>query len=370
MSKCRGWKIRALLLLLAVVLGAGRAVGLGVSLGVGQGRIPAPQVDALGAVVAGATTAAEGGVGASCLHGAVLDLSGALIPNASVLLQRPGQVESWRTVSDSEGRFYFGGLSPGQYQYKVEVPGFALFESPLLSLHAGENRMLEPAALDVLAGHAEAFVTMGRKEMAAADLHAAEQQRILGFPDFYTSFVWHAASLNAKQKLGLGLRATTDRMAFVTAGMVASAEQMHGTFPGYGGGPEGFARRYGAAYGDGFIGKLLGGAVFPSIFRQDPRYFYMGSHGTVRQRVRHAVASGFMARSDNGRLQLNVSHMLGNAAAGALSMVYHPKSDSAVKLVLYNALLGTVGEAGVNVARELLLKRFVRGGDVAAGGMP
>lgn len=302
--------------------------------------------------------------------GEVADPSGALVPGARVLLRLPGHSRDHEAVSDNGGRFDFGGLGPGKYSFVVQAPGFESFESVPFTLGPAETHNLGTITLRIPAGHADAYVTMNREQIAAAELHAAEQQRIVGFPDFYTSFVWNAAPLDARQKLSLGLHATTDRMAFVTAGLVASAEQINNTYPQFGGGAAGFGKRYGAAYADGFVGKFLGGAIFPSAFRQDPRYFYMGPNGTIKQRVRHAVASAFLARGDNEKTELNYSHILGNASAGALSTFYHPSAYSPQRLALNNALFGTLGEAGVNVVRELFLKRFVRGGDVDANGMP
>ena len=312
----------------------------------------------------------EAKAGTGQVEGEVTDTSGALVPGARVTLRGTGFAGDRSLLSDREGRFRFAGLPAGEYTLIAGAPGFKAFRSAPMALEAGESRRPEDVVLAIPADHADAYVTLNQRQIASAELHAAEGQRIVGFPDFYTSFVWNAAPLDARQKLSLGLHATTDRMAFVTAGLVASGEQIKGTFPGYGGGPAGFGKRYGAAYADGFIGKFVGGAILPSLFRQDPRYFYMGSHGTVKERVRHAVLSAFLTRGDNGRTELNYSHILGNAGAGALSTLYHPAADSAGKLALDNALLGTLGEAAVDVTRELFLKRFVRGGDPDANGMP
>ena len=303
------------------------------------------------------------------LAGVITDPSGAVVPGATVVLQGIESGLVWSTVSGQQGGFEFAGLLRGNYKISVKAAGF---QGAVASaeLTAGERRELEPIVVALPAGHADAYVTADQRDLAGDELHAAEGQRIAGFPDFYTSFVWNAAPLDARQKLSLGVRATTDRMAFVTAGLVASGEQIRGTFPGYGGGVGGFGKRYGAAYADGFTGKFVGGALLPSIFRQDPRYFYMGPSGTLKQRVWHAVASAFVTRGDNGRTEPNYSHILGNASSGALSSLYHPAADSAGKLALDNALLGSLGEAGVNVVRELFLKRFVRGGDVDVKGMP
>ena len=59
--------------------------------------------------------------------------------------------------------------------------------------------------------------------------------------------------------------------------MFAAAEQWQNTFPGYGQGAQGYAKRYGAAYADEAISRMIGSAMLPSLLHQDPRYFYRGS---------------------------------------------------------------------------------------------
>ncbi len=84
--------------------------------------------------------------------------------------------------------------------------------------------------------------------------------------------IWDAAPLTSKLKFNLALRSSTDPVAFLLAGGVAGVEQAHNTFPGYGSGPGGYAKRYGAAYADNVIGRMIGSAILPSLFHQDPRY--------------------------------------------------------------------------------------------------
>jgi hypothetical protein len=67
--------------------------------------------------------------------------------------------------------------------------------------------------------------------------------------------------------------------------------------------------------------------VFPSIFHQDPRYYYQGS-GSVKSRLVHAVGSAFVTRSDSGRTEPNYSFLLGDMCAGALSNLYYPQGES------------------------------------------
>jgi hypothetical protein len=37
--------------------------------------------------------------------------------------------------------------------------------------------------------------------------------------------------------------------------------------------PTGFAKRYATAYADQVIGNYMNEAIFPTLFRQDPRYY-------------------------------------------------------------------------------------------------
>lgn len=295
------------------------------------------------------------------LSGSVVDGSGALVPGAVVALKADHDADEHKIEADSGGKFHFANLPSGNYQLTATAPGFQSFTSSLVALNPGETRDSLELSLAISANHVVVEVRVSRRDLANDEVRAAEQQRVLGlFPNFYTSFVPNAAPLDAQQKFSLALHATTDRMALVTAGLVAGGEQVQNTFPEYGSGASGYAKRYGAAYADGFIGKMLGSALLPSVFHQDPRYFYMG-HGTVRQRARHAILSAVIARGDNGRMEPNYSHVLGNAAAGAVSTLYHPATDSAGKLALDNGLIGILGSAAVNLTREFLLKPFTRG---------
>ncbi len=304
----------------------------------------------------------EAGLTSAAMAGSVSDSNGALVPGATVSLVPTETLGTQLSVSaDAEGHFRFAGLKPGLYVLTASAPGFDAFTSPRIMLHAGEARELVAISLALPVDRADVTVTEPRRDRADLELHAAEQQRVLGiFPNFYTSFEPDPAPLDAGQKFSLAFHATLDPTAFFTAGAVAAGEQMKNTFPTFGQGTRGYAKRYGAAYADGFSGKFIGSALLPSLFRQDPRYLYLGTGG-FKHRLWHVLGSAVLARGDNGRIEPNYSHILGNAGAGAMSTLYHPAADSAGKLALDNALLGTVGEAAVNFTREFLLRPFTRG---------
>ena len=199
---------------------------------------------------------------------------------------------------------------------------------------------------------------MTQVALATEQVQAAEQQRVLGLlPNFYSSYIWDAAPLNARQKYSLALHATIDPVAFLGAGFAAGVQQANDAYKGYGQGASGYGKRFGANFADGTIGLVLSAAVLPSLLHQDPRYFYKGS-GTTRSRVLYAISTAFICKGDNGRWQPNYSSLLGGLAAGAISNAYYPSSDRGVSLTVENWLLGTAGDMVGGLVREFVMRRL------------
>jgi hypothetical protein len=133
--------------------------------------------------------------------------------------------------------------------------------------------------------------------------------------------------LTSGQKFKLVARGIYDPMEFVLVGFVAGLGQASDSDPSYGQGAQGYAKRYGTAYGDNAIENFMAYAVFPSVLHQDPRYYQLG-HGGFRKRMIHAVSRVVITRSDSGRTQFNYSELLGASSAAAISTyTYHPQSE-------------------------------------------
>jgi hypothetical protein len=114
---------------------------------------------------------------------------------------------------------------------------------------------------------------------------------------------------------------------------------------------------------------MIGSAILPSIFHQDPRYFYKGKGG-VKSRALYAVGATFIARGDNGHLQPNYSHILGNFAAAGISNLYRASGDRSATLTIRNGFIITGTNAIGNLAREFLLKRLTSKVPPFAQGQP
>ncbi len=291
------------------------------------------------------------------LTGTVLDTNRSVLQGARVTLAgRPGSAV--HTVeSGINGQFAFAGLPPDIYTLTVSAPGMNSFTSSRIPLRAGEDYIAPSVILSVSAVSTSVTVTADTEaQLSEQQVRIAEGQRVAGvFPNFYSSFDWDAPPMQAKQKFQLSIRSIIDPVSFLTIAGVAGAEQYRNVFPGYGGGIEGYGKRYGAALANHVSGNLLGRAVYPTIFHQDPRYFYKGK-GTIRQRAFYAIAAAVIARGDNGRWGPNYSQVLGNFSAAGISNLYYPAADRGASLVLFNGLAGTGADAVSNLVREFLLK--------------
>jgi hypothetical protein len=316
-----------------------------------EGLPNAPGAGEVSAVPAGPAEQASAGI-----SGTVMDTNGSVIPGARVKLGGHAGAGERTVLSGDNGEFAFAKLPPGTYKLTVTAPGMGSYVSSEFPLAAGEQRLISKIALPIAASSTEVRVFADREEMAQEQVRVALDQRVLGvLPNFYSSYDWHAPPMGAKQKFQLAFRAASDPIAFVGAGARAGAEQANNSYPGFGQGMKGYGKRYGAAYADSFTGRMMSSAVFPSLFRQDPRYFYKGS-GSKASRAFYAISAAVICRGDNGRWQPNYSEVLGNFAAGGISNLYYPSGSRGLSLTLVDGLIETAGRSGNNLIREFVLR--------------
>ena len=284
---------------------------------------------------------------AGTISGTVVDRTGAIVAGAIVKLSREDQSLSQDVASDGDGRFSFAGIAPGPFQLTITSAGFAAQKSSG-TLHSGENLLVPPITLVIATAATEVQVALTPTEVAEAEIKDEEKQRVLGvIPNFYVTYNSAAAPLHPKQKFELAWKATVDPINFGLTGAIAGIEQAANSYNGYGQGAQGYAKRYGASFADSAIGTFIGGAILPSLFRQDPRYFYKGT-GSRRSRFLYAIAQSVVCKGDNGRRQINYSALLGSLAAGGISNLYYPKADRDAALTFETALIGIGASAATN----------------------
>lgn len=300
-------------------------------------------------------SAANPGIGTGSISGTVVDLKGDVLLGAQVTSNGPSPSDARTTVSGNDGQFSFTGLPPGDYRIAVTGSGMSTFTSQF-SLHAGEAHIVPPATLTVSGGETSVTVNGSKDALAEEQVHIAERQRIgKVIPNFYSSYDWNAPPMHTRQKFQLSARSIIDPVSFLAVAGIAGAEQNRNIFPAYGSGIEGYGKRYGAALANHVSGNLFAKAIYPSIFHQDPRYFYKGT-GSGTSRAFYAVSSAFVTRGDSGRRMPNYSHILGGFTAAAISNLYYPESDRGASLVLVNGLADIGADAAANLVREFVLK--------------
>jgi len=86
-----------------------------------------------------------------------------------------------------------------------------------------------------------------------------------------------------------------DPVTLGLTGAIAGIQQARHDFNEYGQGAAGYGKRFGANYADSVAGTFIGGAILPSLLKQDPRYFYQGS-GSAGSRLLHAIESPVISR--------------------------------------------------------------------------
>ncbi|HEV3481313.1 MAG TPA: carboxypeptidase-like regulatory domain-containing protein [Candidatus Acidoferrales bacterium] len=291
------------------------------------------------------------------LSGTVVDQTGAAVAGAQVSLMREDQSPKQEVPSGDDGQFSFDNLAPGLFHLTSAAPGFATQTSSGV-LQSGEARIVPPITLILAAATTQVRVGLTPTEIAEVQIQTEEAQRVLGFiPNFYVSYVPDAVPLSSKQKFQLAWRSMFDPVTFGVTAAVAGLEQQANVFSGYGHGPEGYAKRFGAAYADRATSTFIGSAVLPSLLKQDPRYFYKGT-GSTRSRLLYAIKNSVICKGDNGRWQPNYSYILGDFTSSGLSNLYYPAQDRGVGLTFANAFIGIGATAAGNILQEFVIRKL------------
>jgi hypothetical protein len=159
------------------------------------------------------------------------------------------------------------------------------------------------------------------------------------------------AALATGEKFHLAFRDTVDPFTFVLAGFNAGVAQWKNAFPAFGQGGNGYAKRFGSAYADQAVGNYFTEAIFPTLLRQDPRYFRRGTGGKWR-RTKYALTRVVVTRTDAGKAEFNYSEIVGNAAAAGVSNLYYPASERTPGETSERLAVQLVSDSAFNVLLE------------------
>jgi hypothetical protein len=191
-------------------------------------------------------------------------------------------------------------------------------------------------------------------ELAAPILQVAPKTDRLFYvlPNYLTvENLEQADPLAAKTKFQLSAKTMSDPVTISFLGMIALIGQARNSNPSYGQGLKGYGKRYATVFADTGIGTVMTTSVFPTLLKQDPRYFQLGRGGTWH-RVVYSVSRIFVTRTDNAEVQFNYSEIFGNAVAAGLSNTYHPANQRTLGNTLSVWGTETMLNALCNVAKE------------------
>jgi hypothetical protein len=294
------------------------------------------------------------------ISGKIVDQSGAHIVGAIAKLTHEDESSEIEVTSGEDGQFVFSNVAPGAFQLTIASPGLASqeFSGTVLS---GQNYVTPLIMLVIPTQVTEINVGLPLGELATVQIKEQETQRVLGFvPNFYVSYVPNAAALAPKHKFELAWKSASDPITLIGVGVLAAIDQAGDRWPAYGQGAQGYAKRYGASYANVFAATFIGGAIMPSVLKQDPRYFYKGS-GSKRSRILYALASSVICKGDNGHWQPNYSNVLGSLAAGGIANLYIPANDLHGGSFVVSSALIRIGETSLaGVLQEFVFSKLTR----------
>lgn len=169
--------------------------------------------------------------------------------------------------------------------------------------------------------------------------------------------------LTTGQKFRIATASVFDWGSYPFNGALAGIAQARNDPKQWGQGWGAYGKRFGASFADNSTGTFMTVAVFPTLFREDPRYYQLG-RGGFRRRAYHAVNRLFVTRTDSGHTRFNYSESVGNAVAAAISNIYHVPEDRTASrnattfafLIVYDGLSNGLKEFWPDIRRKLFHK--------------
>jgi len=169
--------------------------------------------------------------------------------------------------------------------------------------------------------------------------------------------------LTSGQKFRLATAGVFDWGAYPFNGALSAIAQAKNDPKAWGQGWDAYGKRYGASFADNSIGTYMTTAIFPSLLREDPRYYQLG-RGRLVHRAYHGINRLFVTRTDSGHDHFNYSESIGNAVAAAISNIYHVPEDRTASrnastfafLILYDGMSNELKEFWPDIRRKVFHK--------------
>lgn len=157
--------------------------------------------------------------------------------------------------------------------------------------------------------------------------------------------------LSRRQKFKVFVQYTYSPYTFGGAVFDAGLAQATGAWHSYGGGMEGYGKRYGASLADAESGAFFGRFLFPVLLHEDPRYLRSTSRNTM-PRIGYALSRVLVTHDDSGNKRANFSLILSAFAASGMANAYYPREERGFGDTAARAGGGLLSTAEMNLLRE------------------
>jgi hypothetical protein len=117
-----------------------------------------------------------------------------------------------------------------------------------------------------------------------------------------------------------------DYSAFIFAGVLAGISFAENSYPEFDQGAAGYGRYYWHTLADQAVENYNVEFIFPTVLRQDSRYYTLGRGGLVK-RTGYSFSRVLITRTDAGNETFNASEIMGAGSASAISSLYYPSRE-------------------------------------------
>jgi len=132
--------------------------------------------------------------------------------------------------------------------------------------------------------------------------------------------------LSTRCKFNLFLKQTHSPSTFVSAAFQATLNQAQDQWPEYGGGVQGWGKRFGTTLADTESRRFIQTVALSTILHQDPRYFPSRKRNLI-SRSWYAATRVVITRNDRGDNTFNTSEFLGTLFTSSLQNSYYPRRE-------------------------------------------
>jgi hypothetical protein len=175
------------------------------------------------------------------------------------------------------------------------------------------------------------------------------QKKSVIFPDLATG----KTHLSGWDKCKLAANTSVAPSTVGAALLGSLVGQARGAPRGYGGGFEGYGKRFGADLARSASYNLFGPCLIASSTHEDPRFFVRSQLG-FKASLKYAAVRLVYTRNDDGERVINYSGLGGSLAAETLANVYYPKGSRSVGDTMIRFSLDMVTRYAGHMLRQYL----------------